>query len=113
MSSLLTQVERSGRLESFHVGYGVISDASGQIIRSYGDVKYPTYVRSSAKPIQAMAVLRSGAYRNFNFTPEELAVICSSHSGEEIHTKAVSQVFTKAGILHHQCRLAPCHVSAG
>jgi len=98
MSSLITQVTRSGRVESFHVGYGVITDAEGQIIRAYGDPDYLTYVRSSAKPLQGMAVLRSGAYKDFGFTPEELAVICSSHSGERLHTETVARVFFKAGI---------------
>lgn len=98
MSSLITQVTRSGQVESFHVGYGVIVDAEGQIIKSYGDPQYSTYVRSSAKPIQAMAVLRSGAYRDFQLTPEELAVICSSHSGEPVHTENVASIFSKAGV---------------
>ena len=97
MSSLLTQVLRSDRVESFHTGYGVITDVAGQIIKAYGDPHYQTYVRSSAKPLQAMAVLRSGAYQDFQFVPEELAVICSSHSGEEIHTKMVERVFSKSG----------------
>ncbi len=98
MTSLITQITRSGRVESFHVGYGVIVDPSGQIISSYGDPHYLTYVRSSAKPLQAMGVLRSGAYRDFKFTPRELAIICSSHSGEEIHTKTVSGIFSKIGL---------------
>ena len=98
MKSLITQVTRSGQVESFHVGYGVIVDASGEIVKAYGDTQYSTYVRSSAKPLQGMAVLRSGAYDNFKMTPEDLAVICSSHSGEPIHTQTVSQVFSEAGI---------------
>ena len=98
MSSLITQVTRSGQVESFHVGYGVIVDPAGKIIRSYGDSQYPTYVRSSAKPLQGMALLRSGAFTDLNFTPQELAVICSSHSGEPVHTETVSQIFEKAGI---------------
>ncbi len=98
MSSLITQVTRSGQVESFHVGYGVITDAEGQIIKTYGDPHYSTYVRSSAKPLQALAVIRSGAYQDFHFTPEELAVICSSHSGEPVHTEWVESIFSKAGI---------------
>ena len=97
MSSLITQVTRSGQVESFHVGYGVIVDASGQIIKSYGDPHYSTYVRSSAKPLQGMAVIRSGAYHDFHLTSEELAVICSSHSGEPVHTNTVESVFRKSG----------------
>ncbi len=98
MKSLITQVTRSGYVESFHVGYGVIVDPAGGIIKAYGDAEYLTYVRSSAKPLQGMATLRSGAYDDFKLTPEELAVICSSHSGEPIHTETVSQIFSKAGI---------------
>lgn len=98
MSSLITQVTRSGQVESFHVGYGVIVDPDGKTVRSYGDIKYPTYVRSSAKPLQGMAVLRSGAYADLKLTPQELAVICSSHSGEPVHINAVSHIFKKAGI---------------
>ena len=98
MKSLITQVTRSGYVESFHVGYGVIVDPAGGIIKAYGDAEYLTYVRSSAKPLQGMATLRSGTYDDFKLTPEELAVICSSHSGEPIHTETVSQIFSKAGI---------------
>lgn len=98
MSSLITQVIRSDRVESFHVGYGVIVDPQGQVVRAYGDIQYPTYVRSSAKPLQGMAVIRSGAYKDLKLTPRELAVICSSHSGEKIHTETVAHIFSKAGI---------------
>ncbi|MBT4034504.1 MAG: asparaginase [Candidatus Marinimicrobia bacterium] len=98
MKSLITQVTRSGVVESFHVGYGVIVDTAGKIVRAYGDTEYLTYVRSSAKPLQGMAVLRSGAYDDFKLTSEELAVICSSHSGEPVHTETVSQIFSKAGL---------------
>jgi len=98
MSSLITQIIRSDRVESFHVGYGVIVDPQGQVVRAYGDIHYPTYVRSSAKPLQGMAVIRTGAYRDLHLTPDELAVICSSHSGEKIHTETVAQIFSKAGI---------------
>ena len=91
------------------MGYGVIVDNTGQIVKSYGDPHYSTYVRSSAKPLQAMAVLRSGAYRDFGFTPEQLAVICSSHSGETVHVEQVAQIFKKAGIgpEHLACGIHP------
>ncbi|MCF7823704.1 MAG: asparaginase [Candidatus Marinimicrobia bacterium] len=98
MSSLATQVIRTGKIESLHHAYGVITKPDGQLIRSYGDPHYATYARSSAKPLQAMAVLRSGAYQNFGFTPQELALICSSHSGEDIHINTAESIFTKAGI---------------
>jgi len=98
MSSLTTRVIRSGKVESVHSGYGVITTAEGAIIRAYGDPHYLTYVRSSAKPLQAMAVLRSGAYKDFQLDSQELTLICSSHSGEQIHVKTAESIFIKAGI---------------
>ena len=98
MSSLTTQVIRSEKVESVHQAYAVICDAHGNIIRSFGDPEYPVYVRSSAKPMQAMASIRSGAYENFGFGLKELALICSSHSGEPVHTHIVEGIFAKAGI---------------
>lgn len=81
-----------------HKATAVVTDAQGKIIRSYGDSELQTYVRSSAKPLQAMAVIRSGAYKDFGLTEKELAVICSSHSGEPIHTETVQSIFNKAGL---------------
>ena len=62
MSSIVTQIIRSDKVESYHTAMGVVSDAQGKVIRSYGNPHHETYVRSSAKPLQAMAVIRSGAY---------------------------------------------------
>lgn len=98
MSSILTQIIRSNKVESLHRGQAVVSDAAGNVIRSYGDPDYETYVRSSAKPLQAMAVIRSGAYESYGLNERELAVICSSHSGEPVHTETVKSIFEKAGL---------------
>ena len=53
-----------------------------------------------------MAALRSGAYENFKLNPKELAIICSSHSGEKIHTETVASIFNKIGI-------EPGHLACG
>lgn len=56
------------------------------------------YVRSSAKPFQAIPLLVSGAAEFFGFTDEEIAIICASHSGEERHLATVRSVLEKAGL---------------
>jgi L-asparaginase II len=55
-------------------------------------------MRSSAKPMQAMTCLRTGARDRFGWTDEELAVVCASHSAEAVHRSAVRRVLGKAGL---------------
>ena len=46
-----------------------------------------TYLRSSAKPFQAIPLVASGAADRFGFTEKEIALACASHSGEPMHTE--------------------------
>jgi L-asparaginase II len=98
MNNIVTQIIRSDKIESVHSAVAVVTNARGEIIQAFGDGNLQTYVRSSAKPLQAMAVIRSGAYKTFGLTDKELAVICSSHSGEPVHTETVKSIFKKAGL---------------
>ncbi|MFR7892770.1 MAG: asparaginase [Dysosmobacter sp.] len=64
-----------------------------------------TFARSSAKPLQAIPVAESGALEHYGITPQELAVICSSHNGEPFHVKAVESILHKAGLSPDQLSL--------
>jgi L-asparaginase II len=104
MDSPLFELWRGGILESAHRGrFAVVSGR--RIVLSKGDVDEPTFMRSSAKPFQAIAVVESGAADAYGFSEDELAVICGSHYGEEIHVKAVESILRKAGLRpsHLQC----------
>jgi L-asparaginase II len=57
-----------------------------------------TFLRSSAKPLQAIPLLVSGAADHFGFTDEEVALACGSHDGEPIHTKIASSMLRKIGL---------------
>jgi L-asparaginase II len=76
----------------------VVADAQGRIIASLGDSSRVTFLRSSAKPFQAMAVVESGAADAFAMTPAELALVSASHSGEPRHTEAVRALLARAGL---------------
>ena len=56
------------------------------------------YLRSSAKPFQALPLVLSGAADAFGLTDEELAVACASHNAEELHLAAVRSILEKAGL---------------
>jgi L-asparaginase II len=55
-------------------------------------------MRSSAKPIQALAAVETGAADRFAIGERELAVICASHGGEPFHVEAVQSILAKIGL---------------
>ena len=63
-------------------GSAAVVNSEGKLLFYCGEPQKTVYMRSSAKPMQAMCVLESGAVDAYGLTEEELAVICSSHSGE-------------------------------
>jgi L-asparaginase II len=92
----LVTVTRSNLDESHHYGaFCVVRD--GRVIRSLGDIGVPCFYRSAAKPIQALAVVESGAPDRYGFTDEELALVVGSHSGAPQHTAVARSMFGKIG----------------
>jgi len=94
----LAILTRINRVESIHKGYICVTDSQKKIIYSIGDPNTKVYFRSSAKPIQAVAIVNSGAMEKFGITLQELAIICSSHSGEDFHREAVDSILKKVGL---------------
>ncbi len=94
----LVQVMRGGITESRHRGHVVAVEPDGKIVASLGTPEAVTYLRSSAKPHQAIALVASGAAARFGFTEKEIALACASHSGEEIHTEIAAQMLKKIGL---------------
>ncbi|AZR71982.1 hypothetical protein BBF96_00320 [Anoxybacter fermentans] len=98
MGKELVHVYRGQYVESIHYGSVVVVNAEGELIKSAGDPDFKTFIRSAAKPIQALPVVYSGAMEKYNLTPRELAVMCASHSGEEIHIETVRSILKKINV---------------
>ena len=64
-------------------------DRSGDIVESWGDADRLVMPRSSAKPIQAVPLISSGASEAFELDDVELALACASHNGEPVHIDRV------------------------
>jgi L-asparaginase II len=74
-----------------------VSDVEGDLLAWAGNPGAVTYYRSSAKPIQAMTLIESGAADHFGLTESEIAIVCGSHGGEDIHIQAVQSILGKIG----------------
>lgn len=91
---MVAQVYRNGFLESVHRGLVAVTRPDGRVIFNRGDPETPILPRSSAKPIQALAMVRCG----LELPPDQLAVACASHSGEAFHLDAVRSILSGAGL---------------
>src|SRR5215216_1024449 len=94
----LVEVKRGSITESRHRGHIVAVESDGKIVASLGSPQNVTFLRSSAKPLQAMPLLVTGAAERFGFRDREVALACGSHNGEPIHTELAVSMLRKIGL---------------
>jgi len=109
MSVPLVEITRGPLRESLHRGDIAVVDHKGKLLARAGDPEVVTYFRSAAKPIQALEVILSGAADRYGLDDRELAVICSSHYGQDFHRQTVQSILDKIGLDTSALRLAALH----
>jgi L-asparaginase II len=72
------------------------------VVRAIGDVDAPQYLRSAAKPFQALAALEVLLGSGFELSDAEISVISASHSGQPAHVALVRDLLRRAGIPESQ-----------
>ncbi len=95
---ILVRQLRDGIEESVHRGDIVEADASGRIIRQLGDPDRVVTLRSTVKPFGVVALIEAGGIEAFDLEPAEIAIMASSHSGEDIHVRTLQAMFRRAGV---------------
>ena len=91
------EVTRGNLVESRHRGMAVVVDGQGKVVFSAGDIEAGVFPRSACKAMQALPLIESGAADAFGLTTSELALSCSSHSGEDAHVRTAASMLSKAG----------------
>lgn len=94
----LFEVTRGDIVESRHYGSIAVVDSNGKLISSYGDPKAVAFLRSSAKPFQALPFVERGGVEYFGFTPRELSISCASHEGSDLHVQTIEGIQKKIGV---------------
>src|SRR5690606_15283651 len=94
----ISEIWRGPMVESLHLGHAVICGPGGEIVEAWGDPYVRVYPRSSAKMLQALPLMTSGAANAARLTPEQLALACASHNGAAIHTERVAQWIAGLGL---------------
>lgn len=94
----LVESYRGELLDLFTTGSIAVVNSKNKLLYSAGDPDKIAYARSSAKLMQAMVPIVSGATKAYNYNEQEIAQICASHSGEDVHIKTVSNILKKIGL---------------
>jgi L-asparaginase II len=105
----LVELTRGNIVESIHYGSVEVISSDGKTIRSYGDANTQYFLRSSAKPFQALAFIEHGGAEKYDLSLKEIAILCASHSGTDEHVSVLRALQKKIGIKESdlQCGVHP------
>ena len=98
VAPILARQVRNGIEESVHRGDIVESDVAGRIIRQLGDPDRLVTLRSTVKPFGLVALIEAGGIEAFDLEPEEIAIMASSHSGEDLHVRTLQGLYRRSGV---------------
>ncbi len=97
-NELIVEVTRGDMVESRHRGACAVvraagdndGAADGRTVHAWGDADRIIYPRSAIKPLQALALIETGAADGFGLGPRELALASGSHSATPEHVAFVA-----------------------
>lgn len=92
MTELIVEVVRGDTVESRHHVHAV-AVRDGRIVESAGDPQLVTFMRSSAKPLQALPLARARP----DIAGDELAIACASHLARPDQLDAVRRLLAAGG----------------
>lgn len=95
----LVAVTRAELPENVHCGrVCVVSADSGEVVASYGDPDSPAFVRSTAKPLQAIASLAGGVAEACGWDDRHLAMMAASQRGYPAQMAALEEMLASSGV---------------
>jgi L-asparaginase II len=98
VAPILARHVREGIEESLHRGDIVEVDAAGRVIRQLGDPDRLVTLRSTVKPFGLLALIEAGGVAAFDLEPAEIAILASSHSGEDLHVRTLQGLYRRSGV---------------
>lgn len=89
---------REGIVESVHQVEAVICDHRGRLLSLAGSPETSTFIRSSLKPFQALAVTSTATLERYDLTDKDLAIMCSSHQGTVAQARQAFNILWRADV---------------
>ena len=104
---MLVRQVRNGVEESVHRGDIVEVDAAGRIAPGARRPRPRRQPSIGVKPFALLALLEAGGVKEFELEPAELAIMASSHSGEDLHVRTLQAMFRRTGVSQAGLASAP------
>jgi L-asparaginase II len=92
------ELTRGEVVESVHFGAFAIVNSFREIVASHGDPNLNSFLRSSAKPFQALPFIEQEGHIYWHFSKKEIAIMCASHSGTDEHLNVLSSMQLKINV---------------
>ncbi len=105
----LIELTRGGTLECQHFGSIAVVNRHGKLVAHAGDPHWLTFTRSTLKALQALPFVEARGPQQFGFTTGQIALLCASHNGEDMHVTQVQQMLERTGLTYKALRCG-CHV---
>jgi L-asparaginase II len=99
---VVVEVVRGDVVEARHLVHAVVV-RDGEIELAAGDPYLVTYLRSSAKPLQALPVVRAVP----GLDDEQIALLCASHRALPEQVEVVRRVLRQAGVAEAELECGP------
>ena len=105
----LIELTRGGTRECLHFGAVAVVNRHQRLLAHAGDPHWLSFTRSTLKALQALPFIQGGGAAHFGFLPQQVALMCASHNGEDGHVVQVQGMLDKAGLSYKALRCG-CHV---
>jgi L-asparaginase II len=102
MNPIVVEVRRGDAVEAWHRVHAV-AVSGGDVVDARGDTELVTFFRSSAKPIQALPVVRARS----DLGDAEIAIACASHLHRPDQLAPVRSLLEKAGASEDDLECGP------
>ena len=107
VAELVVESLRGQLVESVHRVSVAVVDADGRLVARAGDPELTTFIRSAAKPFQALPLVEDGAATRFAMSEEELALVCASHNSEPGQVAIVRGLLERIGATEEELACGP------
>ena len=107
--SPMIELTRNGISECLHLGALAVTDTQGRVLAQVGNPHWLCFTRSTLKALQALPLIQSGGAKQLGLTSQELALMCASHNGEDMHVEQATSILKKSDNTYQQLRCG-CHV---
>ncbi len=88
---------RGKAADNWHFGAAAVATPAGDLVAGLGDPGLGAFLRSAAKPFQALPLVTGGGVERWQLEAADLALVCGSHAGRDEHVERARALLERGG----------------